>query len=137
MQTAKDKEARNLQSKRSQPSICATKWTRGFEVRMPNRQGQWLRSWKEIAVYLHRDVRTVQRWEKYEDMPVHRQVHRTAATVVAFKWELDAWQKNRRHTRKMLRKPVVARRTVQEQRRILIHVLERALALRVHGCSRY
>ena len=31
-----------------------------------------LDSWKEIAAYLKRDVTTVQRWEKREDMPVHR-----------------------------------------------------------------
>jgi hypothetical protein len=29
-----------------------------------------LDSWKEIAVYLKRDVRTVQRWEKTEKLPV-------------------------------------------------------------------
>jgi len=32
-----------------------------------------LDSWKEIAAYLNRDVTTVQRWEKREGMPVHRQ----------------------------------------------------------------
>ena len=34
-----------------------------------------LDSWKDIAAYLHRDVSTVQRWEKREGMPVHRHVH--------------------------------------------------------------
>ena len=34
-----------------------------------------LDSWKEIAAYLNRDVTTVQRWEKREGMPVHRQLH--------------------------------------------------------------
>jgi hypothetical protein len=34
-----------------------------------------LDSWKEIAAYLKRDVRTVQRWEKREEMPVHRHLH--------------------------------------------------------------
>ena len=36
-----------------------------------------LDSWKEIAAYLHRDVTTVQRWEKREGMPVHRHLHDT------------------------------------------------------------
>ena len=35
--------------------------------------GDRLDSWKEIAAYLNRDVTTVQRWEKREGMPVHRQ----------------------------------------------------------------
>src|ERR1700720_4403293 len=32
-------------------------------------------SWKEIAVYLGREVRTVQRWENTEGLPVHRHEH--------------------------------------------------------------
>src|SRR5712691_8797244 len=54
-----------------------------------------LDSWKEIAVYLDREVRTVQRWEKREGLPVHRQFHVNAGTVWAFKHEIDAWFKNR------------------------------------------
>lgn len=54
-----------------------------------------LDSWKEIAVYLDREVRTVQRWEKREGLPVHRQFHVNAGTVWAFKHEIDAWFKDR------------------------------------------
>ena len=36
------------------------------------RAGERLDSWKEIAAYLRRDVRTVQRWEERESLPVHR-----------------------------------------------------------------
>jgi hypothetical protein len=54
-----------------------------------------LDSWKQIAVYLDREVRTVQRWEKREGLPVHRQFHVKAGTVWAFKDEIDAWFKNR------------------------------------------
>jgi len=50
-----------------------------------------LDSWKEIAVYLNRDVRTVQRWEKKEALPVHRHQHEKLGTVYAYKSELDAW----------------------------------------------
>ncbi len=60
-------------------------------------RGDCLDSWKEIAVYLRREVRTVQRWEKREGLPVHRQFHTKAGTVCAFKQEIDAWLKNRRH----------------------------------------
>ena len=34
-----------------------------------------LDSWKEIASYLERTVRTVQRWEKKDGLPVHRHQH--------------------------------------------------------------
>jgi TolB-like protein/Tfp pilus assembly protein PilF len=55
-----------------------------------------LDSWKEIAVYLHRDMKTVQRWEKREGMPVHRHLHDRMGSVYAFSTELDAWLQNRR-----------------------------------------
>ena len=53
--------------------------------------GDRLDSWKEIAVYLNRDVTTVQRWEKREGMPVHRHVHDRMGSVYASRAELDAW----------------------------------------------
>ncbi|MGA3326145.1 MAG: hypothetical protein ABSF45_16870 [Terriglobia bacterium] len=50
-----------------------------------------LDSWKEIADYLRRSVRTVQRWEKEEALPIHRHAHADRDSVYAFKPELDAW----------------------------------------------
>src|SRR5258708_26306820 len=61
----------------------------------PELSGDRLDSWKEIAVYLDREVRTVQRWEKREGLPVHRQFHVKAGTVWAFKRDIDAWFNNR------------------------------------------
>ncbi len=55
-----------------------------------------LDSWKEIAAYLNRDVTTVQRWEKREDMPVHRHVHDKRGSVYALGSELDSWLTLRR-----------------------------------------
>jgi TolB-like protein len=55
-----------------------------------------LDSWKEIALYLHRDVTTVQRWEKQEGMPVHRHLHQKRGSVYVLSSELDAWRKNRK-----------------------------------------
>jgi adenylate cyclase len=54
-----------------------------------------LESWKEIAVYLKRAVRTVRRWEKDEGLPVHRHLHKKLGTIYAHKDELDAWWKGR------------------------------------------
>jgi TolB-like protein len=55
-----------------------------------------LESWKEIAAYLGREVRTVQLWEKSEGLPVHRQQHAKQGSVYAFKAELDAWRESRK-----------------------------------------
>jgi TolB-like protein len=50
-----------------------------------------LESWKKIAAYLKRDVRTVQRWEETNGMPVHRHARPHRPLPYAFKKELDAW----------------------------------------------
>lgn len=50
-----------------------------------------LESWKRIARYLRRDVRTVQRWESTEDLPIHRLQHRKQGSVYAYADELDVW----------------------------------------------
>lgn len=54
-----------------------------------------LDSWKEIASYLGREVRTVQRWEKRESLPVHRHFHHAISSVYAFKTEIDKWRSSR------------------------------------------
>jgi len=54
-----------------------------------------LDSWKEIASYLQRSVRTVQRWEQDENLPVRRLQHREQGSVYAFRPELDAWMQAR------------------------------------------
>ena len=50
-----------------------------------------LDSWKEIAAYLRRDVRTVQRWEKNEGLPIHRHKHLRGNSVFAYPKQLDDW----------------------------------------------
>lgn len=56
-----------------------------------------LDSWKEIAAYLKRDIRTVRRWEQDQNLPIHRHVHKKLASVYAYKSELDSWWANDRH----------------------------------------
>jgi Tol biopolymer transport system component len=55
-----------------------------------------LDSWKSIAAYLGRGVRTVQRWEREEGLPVHRLAHEKRGSVYARKDEIDAWWESRR-----------------------------------------
>ncbi len=50
-----------------------------------------LNSWKEVATYLGRGVRTVQRWERELALPVRRPRGKSRSAVIAFKSELDQW----------------------------------------------
>lgn len=50
-----------------------------------------LDSWKDIARYLGRDVRTVIRWEQTRGLPVHRVPGGTLSRVFAYPDELDRW----------------------------------------------
>ena len=59
---------------------------------MPDSPGDRLDSWKEIAAYLKRGVRTVRRWERDEGLPVHRHLHRVLGSVYAYKTEIDSWR---------------------------------------------
>jgi TolB-like protein/tetratricopeptide (TPR) repeat protein len=54
-----------------------------------------LESWGEIATYLRRDIRTVQRWEHLYGLPVRRLVIGKMGQVYAYRSELDRWMKLR------------------------------------------
>src|SRR5512141_1481166 len=61
----------------------------------PERQPK-LESWKEIAAYLQRDVKTAHRWEKHEGLPIHRHTHKSRSSVYAHHAEIDAWKLSRK-----------------------------------------
>src|SRR5436190_17337591 len=50
-----------------------------------------LNSWKEIATYLQRGVRTVQRWERDLGLPVHRIGKGRRSPVYATVTDLNFW----------------------------------------------
>jgi hypothetical protein len=50
-----------------------------------------LTSWKEIACYLGKGVRTVQRWEREMGLPVRRPKSKEKQIVLAFPDELEEW----------------------------------------------
>ncbi len=58
-------------------------------------QNDRLDSWKEIAAFLNRGVRTVQRWEHMEGLPVHRHQHAKLGSIYALKSEVSAWWDSR------------------------------------------
>jgi TolB-like protein/Tfp pilus assembly protein PilF len=74
-------------------------------------------SWKEIAAYLRRDVRTVQRWEKTEGLPVRRHLHRELESVYALRSELDSWREGRQPSRTS---EVVSAPTGKTRRRLAV-----------------
>ena len=55
-----------------------------------------LDSWKEIARYLNRDVRTIQRWERDRGLPIRRLPGGDKPAVYALKSELAAWRQQGR-----------------------------------------
>lgn len=57
--------------------------------------GSSLQGWKDIAGYLGRSVRAVQRWERELGLPVRRIKTAEGQTVYAFAAELDEWRRQR------------------------------------------
>jgi TolB-like protein len=64
----------------------------------PSNPADRLDSWKEIASYLRRDVRTVQRWEKKEGLPVYRHLHDKLGSIYAYRNELTEWFNTRQQS---------------------------------------
>jgi hypothetical protein len=60
-------------------------------TRKGTEQSQFLSGWKEIANYLGRGVRTVQRYERDLGLPVRRPAGKPTGSVLATTAELDAW----------------------------------------------
>ncbi len=52
--------------------------------------GQTLNSWQEIASYVGKGLRTVQRWEREIDFPVHR-AGDDSRRVIGFTDEINDW----------------------------------------------
>jgi hypothetical protein len=48
-------------------------------------------SWKEVARYLRCTIRTLERWESREGLPIHCHLDQKGSTVYAYASELDAW----------------------------------------------
>lgn len=54
-------------------------------------ESERLDSWKEIAAYLGRDLRTLRRWEEEKGLPIHRVPGGERRAVFAYRAEIDAW----------------------------------------------
>jgi len=62
---------------------------------MPSQQPALLTSWKEVAAYLGKGVRTVQRWEARLGMPVRRPDNLKSGIIQVSREELDCWLESR------------------------------------------
>ena len=59
-----------------------------------------LSSWKDIALYLGKGVRTVQRWERHLGLPVRRPVGASQkSAVLLYRGDVDEWLATRFATR--------------------------------------
>jgi tetratricopeptide (TPR) repeat protein len=75
--------------KKSTPATSNREPTSGFWTGTDR-----LDSWKEIASYLRREVRTVQLWEKREGLPVRRHFHKRLGSVYALRSEIESWKRH-------------------------------------------
>lgn len=59
-----------------------------------NKNSAVLSTWKEIAAYMGKGVRTVQRWEQHLSLPVRHTKGRQGGSVYAMRQEIDSWLLN-------------------------------------------
>ncbi|HVI08175.1 MAG TPA: hypothetical protein VND65_07750 [Candidatus Binatia bacterium] len=90
-------------------------------------------SWKEIARFLVRSVRTVQRWERTERLPVRRHEHTKGGTVYAYPSELAKWLRAResegiRRTRGELEQQCANLRALTKRQRALASELHELIS---------
>src|SRR5438034_755012 len=85
-----------------------------------------LNSWKEIAAYLGRGVRTVQRWERDLGLPVHRIGKGKRSPVYATVTDLNFWISTTEAVRAPKLQPHLVQRTqrnnakpIEDSRRLL------------------
>jgi predicted DNA-binding transcriptional regulator AlpA len=70
--------------------MIRTSASEAFRPPLGNPSSQLLTSWKEIANFLGKGVRTAQRWERELHLPVHRPAN-GKHVVWAVSAELEAW----------------------------------------------
>jgi predicted DNA-binding transcriptional regulator AlpA len=70
---------------------------------------QYLNSWKEVAHYVGRSERTIQRWEKNLGLPIHRPAGKLRSSVIAVTDEIDEWIKKTPAARSPEAPPAIVR----------------------------
>jgi hypothetical protein len=77
-------------------------------VTVPEESSAVLSSWKDIARYLGKGVRTVQRWEQHHGLPVRRPAGAASKSAVLLnRTEVDEWLVSRFSRRVRPNRPLV------------------------------
>lgn len=84
-----------------------------------------LNSWKEIAAYLGRGVRTVQRWERELNLPVRRPRGKDRSAVIALKSDIDQWLRH-------VPQRALTQHTTDSFRHEKLHISTELLIMRTH-----
>ena len=83
-----------------------TEKTAKNEFRRLVKNKEILDSWKAIAAYLERDIKTCYRWEKELGLPVHRIADQSSRSkVFAYKSEIDSWLREKATDKDIIGKP--------------------------------
>src|SRR3954470_4298615 len=72
-------------------SIRSDRWGKVRKQGTYMQDKQFLNSWKEVADYVGRSARTLQRWEKRWKLPMHRPAGKMRSAVIALTSEIDEW----------------------------------------------
>jgi len=95
-------------------------------VELPARE-ETFTCWKEIAAYLGKGVRTVQRWERERGLPVRRPQGAAGGIVSVSRSELDRWMARRqrelsgRHKRATVQESILESQGLHKEHRQVAH----------------
>ena len=90
-----------------------------------------LSSWKDIARYLGKGVRTVQRWERHLGLPVRRPIGASQkSAVVLYRGDVDTWLATRFSARTLLKDGEEGSRSSRSARSTLKESIRTARELR-------
>jgi hypothetical protein len=108
-------------------------YSRGNEMNIPA-ESTVLSSWKDIARYLGKGVRTVQRWERQLGLPVRRPVGASQkSAVLLYRRDVDAWLATRFSARP--HSPETALANIHLVRSTLKERIRKAQELRTTHCA--
>jgi hypothetical protein len=90
-----------------------------------------LSSWKDIARYLGKGVRTVQRWERHLGLPVRRPIGASQkSAVLLYRGDVDAWLATRFSARSLEKSEMQAAKSSRSARSTLREGIRTARELR-------
>jgi hypothetical protein len=106
-------------------------WLGGVEMNVPE-DSTVLSSWKDIARYLGKGVRTVQRWERHLGLPIRRPVGASQkSAVVVDRGDVDAWLATRFSARALQKNEIATCQTSRSARTSLKESIKTARELRI------